>query len=175
MPDPVKDGDSETAPENFRELLREQGASSRRIAKLLDECFRIPGTKIRFGFDPILGLIPGGGEVVATIIGAYIVGDATRKGIPFSMLFKMAGNLLLNGVLGVIPGVGDVFSVWFKSNSRNYRLMREHLESTDGEHTRGGWWPMIVASSLLGTVFMINILIWFLVWRAIYELITRLV
>ena len=168
------DPHSDDSPSNVRELLKQQGASSEKIAKLLDDCFRIPGTRIRFGFDPILGLIPGGGEAVASLIGAYIVGDATRKGIPFSLLFKMAGNMLLNGIVGVIPGAGDVFSVWFKSNKRNYKLMRQHLDSPENQNTRGGWWPLLVAAFVLGLVFLINITVWVLVWRAVFDLFGRI-
>lgn len=169
MPGPETEEGSETLSGNLRELARTRGASSEKIAKMLDTCFRIPGTKIRFGFDPILGLIPGGGEAVATVIGAYIVGDATRKGIPIRMLFKMSGNLLLNGMIGVIPGLGDVFSVWFKSNARNYKLMREHLDNSEGQSSRGGWWPMAAAAGILGIVFLINITLVILVWRSVIE------
>ena len=99
--------------------LREKARSSRRVAWLLDECIRIPGTNIRFGLDPILGLIPGGGETVATLIGAVVLGNAGKRGVPYRTLFKMGGNMIFNAALGAIPGLGDLFSVWFKSNSRN--------------------------------------------------------
>ena len=97
--------------------------SSKRMSWLLDECIRIPGTQIRFGLDPILGLIPYGGETVASIFGAFILGDAGKKGLPMRTLAKMGGNMVINAVVGAIPGIGDLFSIWFKSNSRNYQMM----------------------------------------------------
>lgn len=116
----------------LRDVEKKDPRLARTIAWLLDECIRIPGTNFRVGLDPILGLIPGGGETVATVIGTLVLGDATRRGIPFRMLLKMAGNMLLNAGIGAIPGIGDVFSAWFKSNSRNLDLMRAHLRSADG-------------------------------------------
>src|SRR6056300_984923 len=94
--------------------------TSRRVSRLLDECIRIPGTNIRFGLDPILGLFPYGGESVATVIGASILGEAGKEGVPFKSLIRMGGNMLINAGVGTIPVIGDLFSVWFKSNSRNY-------------------------------------------------------
>lgn len=142
---------------------------SRKVSWLLDECIRIPGTQIRFGLDPILGLFPYGGETIATIIGATILGEAGKKGIPVRTMFKMGGNMLLNAGLGTIPVIGDLFSVWFKSNSRNYRLLNRYLESEHGEEEPGGWWPVLLVIGFVGLVFFLNVLSWilfsaFLVW-----------
>lgn len=134
-----------------------ESKTSKMLAWVLDECIRIPGTNFRIGLDPIIGLIPGGGETVATIIGAFVLGDAGKKGIPIKSLFKMGGNMLLNAVVGAIPGAGDLFSVWFKSNSRNYKMFREYLESSDGGEARGGWWPLMIVFGILGMIIAINI------------------
>lgn len=130
---------------------------SKKMAWLLDECIRIPGTDIKFGLDPILGLIPGGGEIVATIAGATVLGEAGKKGIPFKTLIRMGGNMLLNAVLGFFPFVGDLFSVWFKSNKRNYEMLNEYLDSEDGREAKGGWWPALFVLFIIGSVVMINI------------------
>ncbi|MCB1093589.1 MAG: DUF4112 domain-containing protein, partial [Verrucomicrobiae bacterium] len=134
--------------------------TSRLIAWLLDECIRIPGTNLRFGLDPILGLIPGGGETVTTIVGLFLLGDASRRGIPFRTLFKMGGNVLVNAGIGAIPGIGDAFSFWFKSNSRNYALLRHYIESPDGKQAKGGWWPLAFILGIVGIVICLNILSW---------------
>ena len=136
--------------------------TSKRVSWLLDECIRIPGTNIRFGLDPILGLIPYGGETVATIIGASILGDAGKKGIPFKSLVRMGGNMLLNAGVGAIPVVGDLFSVWFKSNTKNYKMLSSYLNSEHGEEEPGGWWPVIFVLSVVGIVLALNILSWIL-------------
>ena len=115
-----------------RNLILKKARTSRKVSWLLDECIRIPGTKLRFGLDPLLGLFPYGGETVATIVGTIIIGEAGKKGLPVKTLVRMGGNMLLNAGLGVMPVVGDLFSFWFKSNTRNYRLLNAYLESDHG-------------------------------------------
>ncbi|MCB1229802.1 MAG: DUF4112 domain-containing protein [Verrucomicrobiae bacterium] len=158
-------------PDSIRDALERKARTSRLIAWLLDECISIPGTKIRIGLDPILGLIPGGGETVSSIVGAFLLADASRRGIPFRTLFKMAGNMIVNAGIGAVPGVGDVFSVWFKSNSRNFELMRHYIESPEGDQKPGGWGPFFVVISLvtvvIGIVITLNITIWIVVWKLI--------
>jgi len=136
--------------------------TSRRVSWLLDECVRIPGTDIRFGLDPILGLVPYGGEAVSTLIGAVILGDAGKKGLPVRTLARMGGNMVLNAGVGTIPVVGDAFSVWFKSNSRNYRMLNTYLDSDHGEEDRGGWWPVLVIVAVLAFVVILNLAAWVL-------------
>ncbi len=148
--------------DDLRKLLYEKARTSRRLSWLLDEFIRIPGTDLRFGLDPLLGLIPYGGETVATVFGAMILGEAGKKGLPFATLAKMGGNMILNAAVGAIPLVGDLFSFWFKSNSRNYRLLNTYLESADGKQQSGGWWPAILIVSVIATVFLFNVLAWVL-------------
>lgn len=136
--------------------------TSRRVSWILDECIRIPGTSIRFGLDPILGLFPYGGEAAATVIGATILGDAGKKGIPFKTLIRMGGNMLVNAGVGTIPVFGDLFSVWFKSNSRNYRMLNAYLESEQGEEAEGGWGAIIFVFAVVGIVLVFNVLSWLL-------------
>lgn len=144
-------------PDSIRAALERRAKTSRAIAWLLDECIHIPGTKLRFGLDPLLGLIPGGGETVTTLVGIFLLGDASRRGIPFKTLFRMGGNLLLNAGIGAIPVVGDLFSFWFKSNSRNYDLLRHYIESPDGEQAAGGWWPLLFLLGLLVAALCVNL------------------
>lgn len=134
--------------------------ASRRVAWLLDECVRIPGTKVRFGLDPVLGIVPYGGETVATVIGALILGDAGRRGLPVKTMLRMGGNMLLNAGVGAIPVLGDAFSFWFKSNSRNYRLLVNYVESDLGDSVPGGWGPTLLIVGVVGLVFAINVLSW---------------
>ena len=160
----IKSEDGE--PDSVRDALEKKARTSRWIAWLLDECIRIPGTNIRIGLDPILGLVPGGGETVSSVVGAFLLADASRRGIPFRTLFKMAGNLMLNAGIGAIPGIGDLFSLWFKSNSRNFDLMRHYIESPDGKQAAGGWGPFFLVMTLIIIVMVIviclNLLMWWL-------------
>lgn len=99
----------------------------RRISRLLDNAISIPGTKIRFGLDPILGLLPGGGDTITGGIAAYIVVEAARMGVPREVLGKMVGNIIIDSFAGTIPVVGDLFDVGWKANIKNMELLEEHL------------------------------------------------
>lgn len=163
-------------PDSVRAALEKKARTSRWIAWLLDECIKIPGTNIRIGLDPILGLVPGGGETVSSVVGAFLLADASRRGIPFRTLFKMSGNLMLNAGIGAIPGLGDLFSLWFKSNSRNFDLMRHYIESPDGKQAQGGWGPFFLIMTLIiivmGIVVCLNLLMWWLflgLWERMFS------
>lgn len=99
------------------------------LARLLDSAIRIPGTNLSLGLDPLIGLIPGVGDALASLIGAAILGMAVRLRVPRVTLARMCLNLLLNGVLGAVPGPGDAFSVWFQSNRRNAALLHRAGET----------------------------------------------
>lgn len=170
IPLPAAIGTDEGEPDSIRQALERKAKTSKAIAWLLDECIRVPGTNIRFGLDPILGLIPGGGETVTTIVGIFLLGDASRRGIPFKTLFKMGGNTLVNAGIGAIPGVGDLFSFWFKSNSRNYALLRHYVESPDGKQASGGWWPILFLVGLVALVLCINIASWMMALYLLHTL-----
>ena len=99
-----------------------------RLASLLDNRYRIPGTRIRFGWDGILGLIPGAGDLLGTGLGLYLLLRARQLGLPRRLQARMLWNLALDGVVGAVPLFGDVFDVAFKANLRNVRLLQAHLQ-----------------------------------------------
>lgn len=131
------------------------------LAKALDTTVKIPGTSIYIGLDPLLGLIPGIGDAVANLIGTVILGLATRVRVPRIVLARMSLNLLINGVVGAIPIIGDLFSVWFQSNMRNAALLREAAMKPDRE-TRPDW--LYVGGIVGGTVVLMLLAIAFVVW-----------
>lgn len=96
------------------------------LARLMDDQFVIPGTNIRFGLDPLLGLLPGWGDSASALVSAVLILKSARAGVPKIILSRMALNILLNAAIGVIPGLGDAFSFWFKSNAKNYALHQKH-------------------------------------------------
>ena len=112
------------------------------LAKALDTTIKIPGTSIYIGLDPFLGLIPGIGDVLANLIGTIILGIATRLQLPRIVLARMSLNLLINGTVGAVPFVGDLFSVWFRSHARNAALLREAAMKPDRE-TRADWFYVV--------------------------------
>ena len=98
-----------------------------RLAANLDSRYRIPGTRIRFGWDAILGLVPGIGDVAALGPAGYIWLEAHRMGAPGSVKARMALNTGIDWVVGSIPLVGDLLDVGLKANRRNVALLRDHF------------------------------------------------
>ena len=101
----------------------------RRLAHLLDDRFRIPGTRYRIGLDGLIGLVPGIGDAVTTVLALYIVLEARRLGVPLTKLGRMGLNVGLDAVLGAVPLLGDLFDVAWKANRRNLELLLDHLDA----------------------------------------------
>jgi hypothetical protein len=97
------------------------------LAMLLDTAFLIPGTNIRFGFDALIGLVPGIGDALTTIISLYIVREARALGAPRLLIARMLANVAIDGVVGAIPLLGDTFDVAWRANRRNVDLLQKHL------------------------------------------------
>jgi len=163
--------ESESEEKDLKGALRQRARSSKRIAWLLDECIPIPFTKRRIGLDPIIGLIPYGGETIATLIGATVLGESVKRGIPLKTLIRMGANMLINAVVGVIPAAGDLFSAWFKSNSRNYEMLNEFLQSDEAKEAEGGWWPVTLVFLIIGIILSINILSFVFFFAIINEMV----
>lgn len=126
-----------------------------KLAWYMDEAFTIPGTRIRVGWDAIIGLIPGAGETVTFIIqAALVISAVSRHDVPVVIVARMIVNLLIDGVVGSIPLVGDVFDAFFKANTRNIRLLKE-LETTGKPRSNARHYGFLLAVVLvLGLVFV---------------------
>lgn len=101
----------------------------RQISHWLDNAIAIPGTKYRVGLDPILGLLPGGGDTLTAFFSAYIVWEAARLGLPRESLVRMVMNILFDTVVGAVPIIGDFLDVTWKANVKNLQLVENHLAS----------------------------------------------
>ena len=99
-----------------------------KLADLFDSKFKLPGTEIRFGWDSIIGLIPGLGDSLTLLPQIYFVSVAYKLGLGWHTIVKMIGNIALDWVVGLVPLLGDLFDVAFKSNLRNARLLKEAIE-----------------------------------------------
>jgi hypothetical protein len=100
------------------------------LATLFDTAFIVPGTKIRFGVEAMLRLIPGVGDAAASALSCYLLYEAYRLGVPRLLLARMIGNVLLEGAVGAVPVAGDAFDVMFRANRRNVALLRQHFVRT---------------------------------------------
>jgi Domain of unknown function (DUF4112) len=97
------------------------------VSRVLDTMFRIPGTRIRFGLEPVIGLIPVLGDQVTTLISAALLFRSLQHRLPKIALVRMGLNIALNGLVGMIPLIGDIFVLWYKPNIRNYRILQRYV------------------------------------------------
>lgn len=115
--EPVRVGDAAVVPG------RDPLAAARAVARLLDSAIRIPGTSFTIGLDPLIGLIPAGGDLIGALLSGYIVLAGLRLGAPGSVVARMLGNIAIDTAIGSIPILGDLFDVGWRSNDRNVRLL----------------------------------------------------
>ena len=104
------------------------------MERVLERSFTVPGTKQKFGLDVILEVIPIVGDVAATALGTYMLWEARNLGMSKWQMSRMAGNVGVDFLLGLIPGVGLIPDFFFRSNSRNLRIIKRHL---DKHHAAG--------------------------------------
>jgi len=135
----------------------------------MDDFLRFPGTNFRFGLDPVIGLLPGLGDTASAIISALVLVYAARCRLPKILLARMATNILINELVGIVPGVGDAFSFWFKSNARNYELLKRYFKTPE-QSRRGDWFFFIVVLGLLFVIVFAGLVVSFLVLQAIARL-----
>ena len=95
---------------------------------LLERAFTLPVVNRKVGLDAVLGLVPVAGDVLAAVMGGYLIWEARNLGLPKWKLLRMAGNVAFDTALGAVPVVGDVFDFLFRSNSRNLKIIRKHLD-----------------------------------------------
>jgi len=139
------------------------------IAFIMDDVVRVPGTKFRFGLDPVIGLIPGIGDTSSALVSAFALIQAVRLGVPKILLTRMALNILVNEVVGVIPVIGDAFSFWFKSNARNYEIIKTHRLGPSVAR-RSDWLFVIGVLVIVFVVVVVGIAISFLILGAMVRL-----
>jgi hypothetical protein len=137
----------------------------RQWADLLDSRFRVPGTNIRFGLDPILSLIPGLGDIATPAFTVMLLVQAIRQGVPKVVLVRMIGNALLDALIGAVPVAGDVGDVFWKANRRNLSLIERHMHR-GVQPTRGDYVFVGVAAVLLGLIVAVPVAIG--VWMALW-------
>ena len=101
----------------------------RRLSHLWDNWLGIPGTRWRVGLESLVGFLPFGGDAIGIILSSYIVLQALQFGLPRSLLLRMIGNVVLDGVVGSVPILGDLFDTTWKANTRNVNLLEVHLQA----------------------------------------------
>jgi len=164
-PPPLREVDWEVLPPEDRTQPRSSIESVFRLVSLvMDRLIRIPGLKKRLGLNPIVDLVPGFGDVAAALVSVSVIVYGIRRGIPKIVLGRMALNVLINEVVGLIPGIGSVFAFWFQANTRNYEMIRGHID-TPGRSTKGdkifvgvilGLIVLVILGGFFGTFLMLH-------------------
>ena len=113
--------------DNRRAILKQVNG----LAWFLDNSIEIPGIRYRIGWDALVGLIPGFGDIAGLLVSSYIVTQAMRLGVPRVTLLRMVGNIAVEATVGMIPLVGDFFDATYKANARNVKLLNEALQRAE--------------------------------------------
>ena len=150
-------------PEQEQRKRSELEPLFRWLALIMDNLLRVPGTNLRFGLDPLIGLLPGLGDTGSALISAMALVAAARRGLPKILLARMSLNILINEAIGIIPLLGDAFSFWFKSNARNYELLRRYT-AAPRPSTRSDWIFVGLVLGALATILVLSLAVslWFL-------------
>jgi hypothetical protein len=133
------------------------------VSRLLDTFFVVPGTRIRFGFEPIIGLIPILGDQATSLMSAALLYRSVQHRLPKIALVRMAMNILINGVIGMVPLIGDLFVLWYKPNIRNFRILQRYAGQADAV-TKNDW---RFVSILIGTTFFLMVCVTVLLTYAV--------
>ena len=145
----------------------------RKFAFLMDEAVQIPGTRMRFGLDAALGLIPGVGDVIAGVLSTWIVAGALRHRVPARIIVRMVFNIVLDLFFGAVPVAGDVFDFLYEENMMNMRLLEKHRDrrrpprrSSEIALVLGGIIAFIVLLALLLVGAVIVLVLWLIGQRS---------
>jgi hypothetical protein len=137
------DGSGSTVPV-LQRLKRVQ-----RLARLWDAAISVPGTRLRIGLDPLVGLVPGIGDAVGALVASYVLVEAMQFGVPTSVLLRMLANIAVDALLGTVPVIGDIFDVVWTANLRNVALLEQHVADPGAVHKASRRWLLVVAAALL--------------------------
>lgn len=136
-----------------------------RLAALMDRAFRIPGTRIKIGLDPIIGLFPVVGDLIAFGISSILIFAAFSSGASGKVMIKMLLNIVFDAITGSIPLAGNLFDFFYRANYRNYIILKEHW--MEGKHMGSGWEYIAAAVAIILFFFVAMALIF---WKLVFLL-----
>jgi hypothetical protein len=161
-------------PDRFSTIEPEAKAPTlkrlRQLSRLLDNIVTVPGTNVGIGLDPIIGLFPVGGDFLGVMLSCYIVLEAARLGVPHTSLGKMVLNIVIDGLVGSIPILGDFFDVAWMANAKNLQILEEYLKFPSQNKSADTWFIFVVLFGLLLIAIVlvaIPVILIRLLWQAI--------
>ncbi len=138
------------------------------ISRLMDSQFVLPGTKFRFGLDPILGLVPFLGDISTFAVSGALVLTMARHGASRALVIRMVVNIVLDLIIGSIPILGSIFDFAYKSNDRNVKLLREHYHEGKHQGSGSGFLAMVIIILLLALGLVMFGLVKIISWAWTY-------
>jgi hypothetical protein len=135
-----------------------------RMAFLLDDAFRVPGTERRVGIDALIGLVPGLGDAAGALLSGYVLYEGARLGVTLATMLRMTANVAVEAVVGLVPGLGDLFGFAFKANNRNRDLIERHLDAPEATRRSS---HRVLAGLAIGLTLLIAALAAGAIWLAI--------
>ena len=141
------------------EINEEKLNRLKRLSEKLDDSITIPGTERKIGLDPIIGLIPGGGDLVGGIISIYVMHSGIKMGVSRKTIIRMFVNIALEFVIGCIPILGDLFDATWKSNRRNVKLIEKSIMSEEKNTIFGYLIIGILIKVLTGIIILTLVLL----------------
>lgn len=133
-----------------------------RLSNLLDNKFKVPGTEFTFGIDPLLNLIPVLGDYIGFAFGSFLIIEGIRKGAKGKVILKMILNNFIDFLVGLIPGLGQIFDFFYKSNQKNVQLLREYFNEGKHQGNATVYWILII-----GSIIALLVLVVYLFYRLI--------
>jgi hypothetical protein len=150
QPPPLHEVEWEVLPPEDRQARNSVESVFKLVSLVMDRLIRIPGLNKRLGLNPIVDLVPGFGDIAVALVSVSVIVYGIRRRVPKIVLGRMALNVLINELVGLIPFIGSAFAFWFQANTRNYQLIRGHID-TPGRSTKG---DKIFVSVILGLVIL---------------------
>lgn len=141
-----------------------------RFAFWLDEGIRLPGTRLRVGLDPMIGLVPCFGDAAGAVLAAVILAEAVRRGVSRFTLGRIAYNIVLDALLGAVPLVGDAFDFVWKANLRNVALIERHVAVPGKARKADRLFVVVLSGSLVflcGALMVVGVVLTAWLFRAI--------
>jgi len=141
-----------------------------RLAWILDNSIPVPGLNARIGIDPLIGLVPGIGDTIGALLSSYILAAAAKQGAPRSVLLKMAFNIAVEAIVGILPVMGDLFDMAWKANQRNVQLLGDYLDQPRKTVVASRLFVTTLIVLLVGLVMlvaMLGILLIRFVWQSL--------
>lgn len=161
---PLQDADWEVLPPEEKAKRAPLEPLFKWVAIIMDGLVRLPGTKFRFGLNPLVDFIPVVGDVSAAFLSVSVLVYAFTRGLPKVLLARMALYVAINELVGIIPVVGSIFAFWFRANKRNYELLQRHV-AQPSRSRKSDWLFVIglivlllgiIAGGLIATILLLH-------------------